>query len=191
MELPIWLQNSLQVLTQILVLTFMIFGLLIIPIFPGLVIIWLAALVYGIIAGFGTLGWVMFAIITVLMLAGSFIDNLLMGTQAHKNGASWVSVVFALIFLLLGNFIIPIPVLGGLIAAFLTLFIAEWIRRKNHKEAWKAALGLATGFQPGSPHSVYNGLNDDRPVDDLGLDITVFHFGKEKTCPILCTRSLT
>jgi hypothetical protein len=146
MELPIWLQNSLQVLTQILVLTFMIFGLLIIPIFPGLVIIWLTALVYGIVAGFGTLGWIMFAIITVLMLVGSFIDNLLMGTQAHKSGASWVSVLFALIFLFLGNLIIPIPILGGLIAAFLVLFIAEWIRRKDHKEAWKAALGLAAGF---------------------------------------------
>jgi uncharacterized protein YqgC (DUF456 family) len=88
----------------------------------------------------------MFALITVLMIVGSFIDNLLMGTQAHKGGASWVSVVLALIFLIVGNFIIPIPVLGGLILAFVVLFVAEWIRRKDHKEAWKAALGLATGF---------------------------------------------
>lgn len=146
MEIPVWLQNSLNILTQLLILTFMIFGLLIVPIFPGLTIIWAAALVYGLIAGFGTLGWIMFAFITVLMIVGSFIDNLLMGTQAHKGGASWVSVVLALIFLIVGNFIIPIPILGGLIAAFVVLFTAEWIRRKDHKEAWKAALGLATGF---------------------------------------------
>ncbi|PJH74813.1 MAG: hypothetical protein CO064_09985, partial [Anaerolineae bacterium CG_4_9_14_0_8_um_filter_58_9] len=71
--MPTWLQISIEVLT----LTFMLFGLfgLVIPIMPGLVIIWVAALGYGIAAGFGALGWIMFAIITLLMIAGSFIDN--------------------------------------------------------------------------------------------------------------------
>ena len=64
-------------------------GLLVIPILPGLVIIWVSALGYGISAGFGVLGWVMFALITILMLAGSILDNLLMGAQAHKEGAPW------------------------------------------------------------------------------------------------------
>jgi len=142
MDMPTWLQVSIQVIA----LTIMLFGLLglIIPIFPGLVVIWLAALGFGIASGFGTLGWIMFAIITLLMLAGSFIDNILMGTQAHKSGASWISILFALVFGIAGNFVIP--VIGGLIAALLALFIAEWIRRKNREDAWKATVGLATGF---------------------------------------------
>jgi len=136
-----WLQISIEVLT----LTFMLFGLfgLVIPIMPGLVIIWVAALGYGIAAGFGALGWIMFAIITLLMIAGSFIDNVLMGTQARQSGASWVSIAAALVFGLAGNFVLP--VIGGLIAALLALFIAEWIRRKNWRESLKSVGGMAWG----------------------------------------------
>ncbi len=70
-------------------LTVMLVGLLVLPLLPGLVIIWVAALGYGLAAGFGTLGWIMFAILTVLMLAGTVVDNVLMGRSAHKEGAPW------------------------------------------------------------------------------------------------------
>jgi uncharacterized protein YqgC (DUF456 family) len=139
--MPTWLQISIEVLT----LTFMLFGLfgLIIPVIPGLVIIWVAALGYGIASGFGTLGWIMFAIISLLMVAGSVIDNVLMGTQARQSGASWVSIAAALVFGIAGNFVLP--VIGGLIAALLALFIAEWIRRKNWRESLKSVGGMAWG----------------------------------------------
>jgi len=53
--MPAWLETSVTVLTFIAMLT----GLLglIVPVFPGLVIIWLAAIAYGFVNGFGTLGW--------------------------------------------------------------------------------------------------------------------------------------
>jgi len=139
--MPAWLQISIEVLT----LTFMLFGLfgLVIPVVPGLVIIWVAALGYGIAAGFGTLGWIMFAIISLLMVAGSVIDNVLMGTQARQSGASWVSIAAALVFGIAGNFVLP--VIGGLIAALLALFVAEWIRRKNWRESLKSVGGMAWG----------------------------------------------
>ena len=139
--MPAWLQISIEILT----LTFMLFGLfgLVIPVVPGLVIIWVAALGYGIAAGFGTLGWIMFAIISLLMVAGSVIDNILMGTQARQSGASWVSIAAALVFGIAGNFVLP--VIGGLIAALLALFIAEWIRRKNWRESLKSVRGMAWG----------------------------------------------
>nr|MBA3289934.1 DUF456 domain-containing protein [Actinomycetota bacterium] len=35
------------------------------PLLPGLPIIWVAALVYGLLTEFGTAGWVAFALITV------------------------------------------------------------------------------------------------------------------------------
>jgi hypothetical protein len=134
-----------DILVETLTLTTMLFGLfgLLIPVLPGLVIIWVAALGYGLLAGFGTLGWVMFAILTVLMIAGSFIDNILMGTQARQSGASWVSIVVALIAGIAGNF--ALPVIGGLLAALLALFIAEWMRRKNWREALKSVGGMAWG----------------------------------------------
>ena len=62
---------------------------LLIVIVPGLVIMWVGALGYGIFTGFDTTGWIIFAIMTVLMVVGSLIDNFLMGASARKKGASW------------------------------------------------------------------------------------------------------
>ena len=98
----------------------MLAGLLVLPLLPGLVIIWVAALGYGLAAGFGTLGWIMFAILTVLMMAGSVIDNVLMGRSAHKEGAPWWVILLALVAAIVGSFVIPIPIIGGILAALVT-----------------------------------------------------------------------
>jgi hypothetical protein len=124
----------------------MLGGLLTLPILPGLVIIWAAALFYGIFAGFGTLGWIMFAIMTVLMIAGSVIDNILMATQAHKEGAPWWVTLLALVAAIIGSFVIPIPILGGILAALLTLFVIEWIRRKDWRKALTSLKGMLVGW---------------------------------------------
>jgi len=120
-------------------------GLLVIPILPGLVIIWVAALGYGITAGFGTLGWIMFALITVLMLAGSILDNVLMGAQAHKEGAPWWVVLIALVAAIIGSFVIPIPIIGGILAALLVLFLIEYIRLKDARRALTSMRGMLIG----------------------------------------------
>ena len=141
-----WIENiTPAMVAQAMALTMMVMGLvtLLVPILPGLVIIWLAALGYGIYSGFGLLGGIMFGIMTVLMVGGSFVDNFLMGTQAHREGASWISIVLALIAAILGN--LALPIIGGLLAALLVLFAVEWIRRKNWREALIALKGLVVG----------------------------------------------
>jgi uncharacterized protein len=120
-------------------------GLLVIPILPGLVIIWVSALGYGIAVGFGVLGWVMFALITVLMLAGSILDNVLMGAQAHKEGAPWWVVLIAMASAVVGNFIIPIPIVGGILTALLVLFLIEWMRLKDARKALTSMRGMLVG----------------------------------------------
>ena len=119
-------------------------GLLVIPILPGLVIIWVSALGYGIAAGFGLLGWVMFALITILMLAGSILDNLLMGAKAHKEGAPWWVVIIALVSAIIGSFVIPI--VGGILAALLVLFLIQWTRLKDAKKALASMKGMMVGW---------------------------------------------
>jgi len=127
-------------------LLFMVMGLLVIPILPGLVIIWIAALGYGITSGFGTLGWIMLALITVLMLGGSILDNVLMSTQAHKEGAPWWVVMIAMVSAVVGSFIIPIPILGGVLAALGVLFGIQWLRLKNVKMALASLKGMLIGW---------------------------------------------
>jgi uncharacterized protein len=139
-----FLQVSL--LIRAVTLTFMLVGLLVLPLLPGLVIIWVAALGYGLAAGFGTLGWVMFAVLTVLMIGGSVIDNILMGKSAHKEGAPWWAILVAMAAAIVGSFVIPIPIIGGILAALVTLFGIEWIRCKDWRKALASLKGMAVGW---------------------------------------------
>ena len=124
----------------------MLFGLfgLVIPIFPGNVVMWLAALVYGLVFGFGMLGGVMFAIITVLMLIAVAADNFLMGAKAREKGADWGSIILALLAGVIGTIVLP-PI-GGLIAAPLVLYLMENQRLGDSDEAKVVVKALLTGW---------------------------------------------
>lgn len=134
-----------EYIANVIILGIMAVGLLglLVPVIPGLVIIWLASLAYGLGAGFQTPGWIFFSILTVIMVVGSITDNLVMGQQAHKTGASWISVLLAMLFGVIGTFVLPI--IGGFIGALAALFLAEWIRRKNWRDAMTATTGWAVG----------------------------------------------
>jgi uncharacterized protein YqgC (DUF456 family) len=136
---------TLDVLEKASALTLMLVGLMTIPFLPGLVIIWAITLGYGFSAGFGTLGWIMFAIISLLMVAGSFVDNVLMGTQAHKEGAPWWAVLVAMAAAIVGSFVIPIPIVGGILAALLVLFLIEWLRLRDWRRALASMKGMLVG----------------------------------------------
>jgi uncharacterized protein YqgC (DUF456 family) len=135
---------DLEVVLRVLVLAIMAVGMLVTPILPGLVIIWVASLGYGIAAGFGVLGWIMFAIISVLMVVGSTMDNVLMGTSAHKKGAPWWVIIIAMVAAIAGNFLLPI--LGGILAGLLVLFLIEWLRLSNWKKALDSMKGMLIGW---------------------------------------------
>ena len=124
-----------------------LFGLLI-PIFPGLTVIWAASLVYGIIVGFKALGWVswlIFAVITILMIFGNVIDNIITSKKAYDSGASIWSVIVSLIAGVIGA-IIWTPI-GGLLVAPIALFLAEYYRQRDWRKgfatsrAWIVGLG--------------------------------------------------
>ena len=140
--MPIWLETTIIVLT-VLTMIVGLFGL-IIPIFPGNVVMWLAALVYGLIFGFGRLGAIIFAIITLLMLVAVVADNILMGAKAREKGADWGSIILALIAGVIGTMVFP-PI-GGLIAAPLALYLAELQRRRDAQEAMNVVKALLTGW---------------------------------------------
>jgi len=138
---PAWLDLPFRLLV-LLVMLVGLFGL-VIPIFPGMVVIWGAALVYGLVQGFGALGGWLFAGITVLMLLGVTVDNIAMSAGARKGGASWWSIAASIVAALAGTYFFP-P-LGGLILAPLVLLGAEYLRQGNLRRAWEAAKGYMIG----------------------------------------------
>jgi uncharacterized protein len=140
--MPAWLTTTIFWTTLVIMLVGL-FGL-IVPIFPGIAVIWLAALGYGVTTGFTTLGWVLFAVITVLFFIGALIDNVLMGAKARKEGAAWSSLALGVLAGILGT--IFFPPLGGLIAAPLVLLALEYIRQRDFKKAFNTLRGLAIGW---------------------------------------------
>jgi uncharacterized protein YqgC (DUF456 family) len=138
-----WLEITIFGLAQF----FMLVGLfgLVVPIYPGLVVMWLAALGYGIATSFdSTLGIVLFIVLTILMIVGSLIDNLLMGVGARRGGAAWSTILAALLAGVIGT--LAFPPFGGIIAAPLSVVLIQYLRLRDLQKAWDALRGLATGW---------------------------------------------
>lgn len=126
------------------------FGLFLV-FFPGLTVIWLSILIWGIATLFNynvgpwtfTLTLATFAVQTMLMMLGNILDNIFMAGGARTKGASWWAIGLSfLAMILVSIFLSP---LGGLAAALLVLFIVEWIRIKDYKTAFKSTTSMAMG----------------------------------------------
>jgi len=140
--MPAWLSASVLSITLVIMLVGL-FGL-IVPIFPGITVIWLAALGYGLVTHFTTLGWVLFAVISILAIVGVTIDNILMNAKAHKEGAAWSSLVLGWLGGVIGTILIP-PI-GGLVAAPLVVLLLEYLRQHDIQRAWLTVRGLLIGW---------------------------------------------
>lgn len=137
-----WMQFTIFAVTQIFVLVGL-FGL-VVPVFPGLVVMWLAVLIFGVLNGFASPSWAFFIPITLLMLVGSVVDNIMMAAGTKKGGASWRTIAVALIAGVAGTVLLP-PI-GGIIAAPGAVYLLEYQRLGDRQKAWEALRGLATGW---------------------------------------------
>lgn len=127
-----------------------LFGLILV-FFPGLTVIWVSILVWGIATLFNysagpwtfTLTIATFVVITMLMLLGNILDNIFMAGGARSKGASWWAIGLSWVAMILGG--IWLTPVGGLAAALIVLFVAEWIRIKDHKKAFNSTSHMAMG----------------------------------------------
>ena len=140
------MEPRLELIISLLILLGMLVSLcgLIVPIFPGLIVIWVLALLYGILSGFGMLGAVLFFIITVLAILGEISDNLLMSKKARQEGARWLSIAIAFVAGIVCSFVFT-P-LAGIAAALGGLFLAEFVSSKDYRKALAVTKGMAIGW---------------------------------------------
>ncbi len=138
--------NWLEVIINILISATMLVGLfgLVIPIFPGNAVMWIAALIFGLVHGFGVAGLIFFVIITILTIVAMLADNVLMGAKAREKGAAWRSIFLALFAGLIFTFVFP-PI-GGIIAAPMVLFASEYYRLNDRGKAIEVMRGLLVGW---------------------------------------------
>jgi len=135
----------MDVVLHITILVIMAAGLMSLITFaiPGLTVIWICALVYALITGFNLTATIALIVMTLLMLFGNFVDQLLMGARARKNGATWGSIGASMLAAFV--FSILFPPFGGLVAAILVLMGFEFYRLRDWKQAANSSKDLAAG----------------------------------------------
>jgi hypothetical protein len=123
----------------------MLIGLagIVLPILPGLVLVWAVALGYGLLVGWGSSGPWLFALITLLGLIGTGAELWVTGAGGKVAGASAWSIAAGIALGLIGLvFFSPIGAVVGLVAGTLGV---EYLRLKDWRKAVNAAAGTAAG----------------------------------------------
>ena len=139
-----------QVIVQTFTLFFMLVGLvgLIVPVFPGLTVMWLAALVYALVqSASGLMAWVdwlSFAIITLFMIGGNIVDNIIIASKMRGHEIPWKTIILCYIVgIVVSLFFTP---LAGLVASPLSLLGLEYLRFRDKKLAFESARVFMIGW---------------------------------------------
>ena len=145
-DLLFWSQVVLQTLT----LFVLILGLvgLIVPVFPGLTVMWLATLIYALVQAANGLmpwwDWLRFALITLLMIGGNIVDNIIIAKKMRGHEIPWKNILLCYaVGIVVSLFFTP---LIGLIASPLSLLGLEYLRFRDWKQARDSAKVFLIGW---------------------------------------------
>lgn len=130
---------SVTVLTGLVMLV----GLagIVVPVLPGLVLIWLATALWA-FQHPSSLAWVVLGVATALYAVGVLTQYLVPGRRMRRAGVRTSTLLLAVLLAVVGFFVIP--VLGAVLGFVLGIFLVEYARTHRCRPAWtstKVALG--------------------------------------------------
>jgi len=129
-----------------LVLVVLVVGLLgtVIPVLPGILLMWGGVVAYGFGVGFGPVG--IGAVITATLLSGFAValGFVLPKRLADDSGASGVSQLAAVVGGIIGFFVIP--VVGIIVGALAGIALAEYLDKDDWALARRSTIAVAKGF---------------------------------------------
>ena len=115
-----------------------------IPWFPDIVLIWGAALAYGVLVGWGVWGPWLFLLITVGALVSMAAELAVTAAGARVGGASGWGIVAGLALAVLG--LIVFSPIGALVGLALGMLLVEGWRHRNLRKAASATAGALVGW---------------------------------------------
>src|SRR5687768_14043088 len=116
----------------------------ILPVVPGLALVAGAALVYGLYAGFGSVGAVAFGVIVLLGLTGMAAGLWLPHRAAGAAGAPRSSLVLGAVGAVIGFF--AIPLVGLPVGGVAGIYVGERLRTQDARLAWRTTRATLKGF---------------------------------------------
>ncbi len=125
---------------------FIVLGLIgtVIPMIPGTLLMWVAVLIYVLVNGMASIGWLVFIIITLIALATGTADLWMPLLGAKTVGASGRGLVYGTIGAVIGTFIAPL--IGTLIGYAGGILLGQYQKSHDWQDALKASLGGLAGW---------------------------------------------
>jgi uncharacterized protein YqgC (DUF456 family) len=130
----------------IVALVLMFIGLLgvILPLVPGIVLVYLAALLYAVIEGFAKIGPITLAVLTVLAVVGVTADLWVSSLGAKVGGASVWALLGGLALGLVGLIFFSLP--GAILGSVLGVIMVELGRVGDWRKVLKSGGGWLIGW---------------------------------------------
>jgi uncharacterized protein YqgC (DUF456 family) len=135
--------NNLVLVIGVVVLFLVGLVGIVLPVFPGLPLIWGGILLYGWLTGFEKITMGVLVLTGIITLLGSLLDFLAGILGAKVTGASWYGVLGALLGALFGFIIFN--VLGLMGGAFVGAFVGEYLKYNKTDRALRAGVGTILG----------------------------------------------
>lgn len=143
---------TLSLLLAVLGLILMGLGLIgsVLPLLPGLPLIWVGAFLWAWSNEFQQVGWPTLIVLAVLMLAGWGLDLVLTPAMTRRAGVSWRAIGGAILGGLLGGlFLSAIPVIGTLFGALLGAILGMWFIEYRIRGDERAATAAVRAYLSG------------------------------------------
>jgi uncharacterized protein YqgC (DUF456 family) len=138
--------------TEGVLVVVMLIGLVgvVVPIFPGLILVMGAGVVWALDVG-GTTAWIVVVAMIAVGVAGYVASSVLPARRAATSGAPGWVVLAGIVGMVVGFF--AIPVVGALIGFPAGVFVAELARHRQPGPAWRStwealkSVGLGIAIQ--------------------------------------------
>jgi uncharacterized protein len=116
----------------------------VVPLVPGLGLVWAAALLYGLDRGWDAVGVGCFALITALAVGGALAGWVVPHRRASASGAGRASVWLGVLGAVIGFFVVP--VIGLPVGGVVGIYVGEHLRTRDPARAWAATRATVVGF---------------------------------------------
>ena len=111
----------------------------VVPVLPGLLLVWAAVVVWGVVEG-GTVGWSVVVVATVVALVSQVVKYVLPGRRLRRAGVPDRALLVGGVVGVVGFFVVP--VVGLFLGFALGVYAAERLRLRDSRAA-RTATGAA------------------------------------------------
>lgn len=121
-----------------------LFGV-VVQVLPGSLLVLAAVVLWGVVTG-GTVGWAVAAVAVLATAVAGVVKYLLAGRHLKRAGVPSSTLVWGGVAGVIGFFVIP--VVGILVGFVGGTYLAEWVRVREPRAAWRATVAAmqATGL---------------------------------------------